>query len=34
MVGWMEMVIDKHAGYSQEGLVTCLEMPEHFPSAR
>ena len=30
----MEVVVDKHAGLGQEGLVACLEMPEHFPGAR
>ena len=30
----MEMVVDKNIGQSQEGLVTCREMVEHFPSVR
>ena len=30
----MVIVVDKHAGQSQQGLVACREIPEHFPSAR
>ena len=30
----MEVVDGMHAGQSQGGLVTCPEMPEHFPIAR
>ena len=30
----MELVVAKHARESQEGLVACREMPEHFQSAR
>ena len=28
----MELVVGRHAGQSQEGLVVCREMPEHFLS--
>ena len=35
MAGWvgsgMEMVVGKHAGRSQEGLVTCWKMPGTLP---
>ena len=38
VVGWMgagmDVVVGRHAGQSQGGLVACREMPEHFPSAR
>ena len=30
----MEMMVDRHAGLRQEGLFSCRETPEHFPSAR
>ena len=30
----MGMLVDKHTRQSQEGLVVCREMLEHFPSAR
>ena len=30
----MEVLVGKHAGQSQEELVVCQEMPEHFLSAR
>ena len=30
----MEIVVGMHIGQGQEGIVVCLEMPEHFPSAR
>ena len=30
----MEVVVGRHARQRQEGLVACLEMPEHFPSTR
>ena len=37
MMGWvgtgMEMVVGKHVGQSQKGLVTYREMLEHFQSA-
>ena len=31
---WMEVVVGRHAGQNQEGLVVCQEMPEHFPCVR
>ena len=38
MLGWvwagMEVMVGRHAGQSQDGLVACQEMPEHFPSVR
>ena len=38
MVGWvgaeMDVVVGRRVGQSQEGLAKCLEMPEHFTSAR
>ena len=38
MVGWvgaeMEVVDGAYAGQSQDGLVICREIPEHFPSVR
>ena len=34
MGAWIEVLIGKHEGQSQVGLVICREMPEHFPSAR
>ena len=30
----MQVVVGKHAGGSQEGLVVRLEMPEHLPAVR
>ena len=30
----MEVVVGRHAGQSQEGLVACRETPEHIPSVR
>ena len=36
IMGWvgMEVVEREHAGHSQEGLATQLDMPEHFLCAR
>ena len=38
LVGWveaeMEMVVNKNVRQSQEELVACRVMPEHFPSVR
>ena len=36
--GWlgegMEVVVDNHAGQSQDGLVACQGTPENFPKER
>ena len=30
----VEVVVSKHAGQSQDGMVACREIPEHFLSVR